>query len=241
MTKLVIALDNLSIKEVEDKIQEIEKYYKGRKTNIIFKVNDLLALVWLNWLYSIFQNSKAFLMIDAKYHDIWNTMKNYLKKLASSEIIEKVAILTIHASVGKEALEDLVKYKKELRLDNLKLFAITVLTSLDEEANMMIYWKSSKENVLNLASIAYESGIDWIVCSANEVKTIKSKFPKDFLALTPWIRFDKNDKNDQKRVATIEEAIENWSDYIVMWRPILNSPDIIGSINKALNIINKYN
>ncbi len=61
MTKLVIAFDNLSVKEVEDKIQEIEKYYKNKKTDIIFKVNDLLALVWFNWLYSIFQNSKAFL------------------------------------------------------------------------------------------------------------------------------------------------------------------------------------
>ncbi|MDD5770600.1 MAG: orotidine-5'-phosphate decarboxylase [Candidatus Gracilibacteria bacterium] len=241
MTKLVIALDNLSIAEVENKVNEIEKYYKGKKTDIIFKVNDLLALVGFNGLYSIFQNSKAFLMIDAKYHDIGNTMKNYLKKLASSEIASKVAILTIHSSVGKEALEDLVKYKKELGLDNLKLFAITVLTSLDEEANIMIYGKSSKENVLNLALIAYESGIDGIVCSANEVKTIKSKFPNNFLVLTPGIRFDKDDKNDQKRVATIEEAMENGSDYIVMGRPILNSPDIIGSINKALNIINKYN
>jgi hypothetical protein len=45
MTKLVIALDNLSIKEVENKIQEIEKYYKGKKTDIIFRINDLLALV----------------------------------------------------------------------------------------------------------------------------------------------------------------------------------------------------
>lgn len=239
MKKLVIALDNLTILETKEIVQKIEQDFKD--SEIIYKVNDLLALVWFNWLFSIFQNPKAFLMIDAKYNDIWNTLKNYLKKLSISDIANKTCILTVHASVWKEALSELVRYKKELWLDNLKLFAITSLTSLDEEANLAIFWKSSKENVLNLAIVAHSSWIDWIVCSAYEVGEIKETFWKDFLTLTPWIRFDKNDKNDQKRVATIDEAITNWSDYIVMWRPILNSPDIREALNKALNIISNYN
>lgn len=239
MKKLVIALDNLSITETKNIVLKIEQDFKD--SEIIYKVNDLLALVWFNWLFSIFKNPKAFLMLDTKYNDIWNTLKNYLKKLSESDIAQKACILTIHASVWKEALSELVKYKKELWLINLKLFAITSLTSLDEEANMTIFWKTSKENVINLANIAYSSWFDWIVCSAHEVETIKETFWKDLLVLTPWIRFDKNDKNDQKRVATIDEAITNGSDYIVMWRPILNSLDITSSINKALNIINKYN
>lgn len=239
MKKLVIALDNLSILETTDIVSKIEQNFKD--IDIIFKVNDLIALVWFNWLSSIFQNPKAFLMLDAKYNDIWNTLKNYLKKLNDSLIVNKTCILTIHSSVWKEAMTELVRYKKELWLNNLKLFAITALTSLDEDANISIFWKWSKENVLNLATIAYESWINWIVCSAGEVKMIKDNFWKEILTLTPWIRFDKNDKNDQKRVATIEEALENWSDYIVMWRPLLNSPDIVSAINKALNIINKFN
>jgi len=236
MTKLVIALDNLSIDETKDRVMKIQESHKD--SQIIFKVNDLLALVWYNWLFSIFQNSKAFLMLDAKYNDIWNTLKNYLKKLADSQIKDKTCILTVHASVWKEALTSLANYKKELWLKELKILAITALTSLDEEANMTIFWKSSKENVLNLAQIAYDSGIDWVVCSANEVAMIKEIFWKSFLALTPWIRFDKQDKQDQKRVATIDEAVKNWSDYIVMWRPILNAPDMQEAINKALEIIN---
>lgn len=239
MKKLVIALDNLSILETTNIVSKIEQNFKD--IDIIYKVNDLIALVWFNWLSSIFQNPKAFLMLDTKYNDIWNTLKNYLKKLNDSLIINKTCILTIHSSVWKEAMTELIRYKKELWLNNLKIFAITALTSLDEDANISIFWKWSKENVLNLATIAYESWIDWIVCSAWEVKMIKDSFWKEILTLTPWIRFDKNDKNDQKRVATIEEALENWSDYIVMWRPLLKSPDIVFAINKALNIINKFN
>ncbi|NDK08326.1 orotidine-5'-phosphate decarboxylase [Candidatus Gracilibacteria bacterium] len=239
MKKLVIALDNLSILETTDIVSKIEQNFKD--IDIIFKVNDLIALVGFNGLSSIFQNPKAFLMLDAKYNDIGNTLKNYLKKLNDSLIVNKTCILTIHSSVGKEAMTELVRYKKELGLNNLKLFAITALTSLDEDANISIFGKGSKENVLNLATIAYESGINGIVCSAGEVKMIKDNFGKEILTLTPGIRFDKNDKNDQKRVATIEEALENGSDYIVMGRPLLNSPDIVSAINKALNIINKFN
>lgn len=237
MTKLVIALDNLSIADVENKVQEIEKYYKGKKTDIIFKVNDLLALVWFNWLNSIFQNSEAFLMIDAKYHDIWNTIKNYLKKLASSEIISKVAILTIHASIWRDALKEIKKYKDELWLDNLKILCITSLTSLSDDDNLEIYWKTSKEVVLNFANMVNSAWLDWIVCSVKEAQTIKQIYGPDFLVLTPWVRFEKSDTNDQKRVATIEEAVQNWSDYIVMWRPILHAPDMIIAIENIMDKI----
>ncbi|MDD3302848.1 MAG: orotidine-5'-phosphate decarboxylase [Candidatus Gracilibacteria bacterium] len=236
MTKLVIALDNLSIDEAKDRVMKIQE--SNKDSQIIFKVNDLLALVGYNGLFSIFQNSKAFLMLDTKYNDIGNTLKNYLKKLADSQIKDKTCILTVHASVGKEALTSLANYKKELGLKELKIFAITALTSLDEEANMTIFGKPSKENVLNLAQVAYESGIDGIVCSANEVAMIKEIFGRNILTLTPGIRFDKQDKQDQKRVATIDEAVKNGSDYIVMGRPILNAPDMQEAINKALELIN---
>jgi orotidine-5'-phosphate decarboxylase len=239
MTKLVIALDNLSFAEAKEKIKEIEKLYKDDEINIIFKVNDLIALVWFEWLFSIFQNSKAFLMLDAKYHDIENTMKNYLRQLASSKIAQKVGILTVHTSIWKKALRELKNLRDELGLKNLKILSITALTSLDDEETMELYGKNAKELVLHFAKIAFSSGIDGIVCSAQEVAMIKQVFWKDFLVLTPWVRLEKTDNTDQKRIATVEEAVENGSDYIVMGRPILNSLDMIWYIKNILNIINK--
>ncbi len=240
MTKLIIALDNLSIAEAKEKIAEIEQHHKDNMTNIIFKVNDLTALVWFEWLFSIFQNSKAFLMLDTKYHDIENTMKNYLKQLASSKIASKVAILTVHASVWKKALQELKNLKDKLALKDLKIFAITALTSLDDEDTIELYGKDAKETVLSLANIAYKWWVDGVVCSAQESQMIKQVFWQNFLTLTPWIRFENDEKWDQKRVATIEDAIQNGSDYIVMGRPILNSLDMIWTITKVLNIIHKY-
>lgn len=240
MTKLIIALDNLSIAEAKEKIAEIEQHHKDNMTNIIFKVNDLIALVWFEWLFSIFQNSKAFLMLDTKYHDIENTMKNYLKQLASSKIASKVAILTVHASVWKKALQELKNLRDKLSLKDLKIFAITALTSLDDEDTIELYGRDAKETVLSLANIAYKWWVDGVVCSAQESQMIKQVFWQNFLTLTPWIRFENDEKWDQKRVATIEDAVQNGSDYIVMGRPILEASNINIVIEDIQEKIQKF-
>lgn len=240
MTKLIIALDNLSFDEAREKVFEIEKYNKEHINNIIFKFNDLIALVWFEWLFSIFQNSKAFFMLDAKYHDIGNTMKNYFKKLAGSRIALKVSILTVHASVWEQALKELIALRNELGMKHIKIFAITALTSLSDEDTKVIYGKDAKETVLSLARIAYNWGVDGVVCSVYEVEMIKQTFGNNFLTLTPWIRLEDDEKTDQKRVATVKQAREQQTDFIVLGRPILNAenPNIV--INRVFEDIKKY-
>lgn len=240
MHKLIIALDELDKLEAKRIVQEICEKNEDNLDKIIFKVNDLLALVWFEGLKEIFSHPKAILMIDWKYHDISNTLSNYLVQLKKSWLSEKVELITLHASNWKEALKNLIKTKKSLWLDRLKILSITLLTSLDSDDSYEIYYSSSKDVVLNMAEIAIESWLDWIVCSSKEANMIKEIYKDDLLVVTPWIRFEEDSKDDQKRVLSPKDAINSWADYIVMWRSILKKKNIQESIEKALREMNKW-
>ncbi len=212
--KLILALDNLNISETKKIVSEL------KWENIIFKVNDLYSLVWLEWLSEIFWKNK--IMLDAKWYDIPNTMKNYLRQLNNSKIWKNTEFLTIHASSGEKAMEEIVKEKKNLWLET-KILAVTILTSFDDLESERIYDQQAKNGVLKLASIALEAGVDWIVCSPLEAPILREVFWKDFLIVSPWVRFKDSEKDDQTRILTPKKAIESWVNHIVMWRPILKS------------------
>jgi orotidine-5'-phosphate decarboxylase len=197
-----------------------------------------LALVWFEWLNSLFNDTSAFFMLDGKYHDIGNTCWNYLRQLKESGFSEKVEFLTVHSSNWEKALKKVMETKKELGLDNLKILWITALTSLSSEDTNSIYWENSKDTVLKLANIAKKWWLDWVVCSAHESAIIKEIFWEDFITMTPWIRLEKLENDDQQRVKTPAEAIQNWSDNLVIWRPITQSENKIEVIENILEEMN---
>jgi len=205
---------------------------------IVYKVNDLLALVWFEWLSELFNDTGAFFMLDGKYHDISNTIINYLKQLKKSWFADKVKFLTVHTSNGETALKKLMEEKKKLWLDNIKILWITALTSLNSSETLDIYGKNAKDAVLKLANIAKNAWLDGVVCSAEESAIIKEVFGKDFITMTPWIRLEKLEWDDQQRVKTPVDAIKNWSDNLVIWRPITQSENPIEVIRKVLEDIN---
>ncbi len=221
--KLILALDNLSISETKKIVSEL------KWENIIFKVNDLYSLVWLNWLSEIFDEQK--IMLDAKWYDIPNTMKNYLRQLNNSKIWKNTEFLTVHASSGKKALEEIMKEKKQLQLKT-KILAVTILTSFDDLESSRIYDEKAKNWVLKLASIALEAWVDWIVCSPLEAPILREIFWENFLIVSPWVRFENSKKDDQTRTLTPKKAIESGVNHIVMWRPILNSENPVGEIER---------
>ncbi len=235
--KLVIAIDKLTKEEAKKIVDLIIEKNEDKLNDIIFKVNDLLALVWFEWIKEIFDHPKAFIMLDSKYYDIWNTLCNYLEQIKKSWISDKVKIITVHASNWQKALSNLAKKKKELSLDHIKIIWVTLLTSLNSEDAFEIYNRNWKDTVLSLANIAYNSWIDWIVCSPLEVLKIREIFWEDFFVLTPWIRFDWDEKWDQIRISTPAWAIECWSNAIVMWRSILWANDISLAINRLFEEI----
>ena len=112
--KLIIALDNLDIAQAKEIILEILQNSGEHKDKILFKCNDLLAEVGFQGLQDFFKNTELRLMLDPKWHDIPNTLKNYIRQLANSGLAEKTEYVTIHASNGFDGCKAVVDAKKEL-------------------------------------------------------------------------------------------------------------------------------
>ncbi|WP_372769627.1 orotidine-5'-phosphate decarboxylase [Pseudoalteromonas sp.] len=160
--------------------------------------------------------------LDLKFHDIPNTVAKAVT--AAAEL--GVWMVNVHASGGPEmmrkAKEALNKYGENAPL----LIAVTILTSMDEdELKRLGVDKTPAEQVQFLAQLAKDSGLDGVVCSAQEASILKKMLGNDFKLVTPGIRPSGSDKGDQKRVMTPSEAIGAGSDYLVIGRPITQSDD----------------
>jgi orotidine-5'-phosphate decarboxylase len=137
-------------------------------------------------------------------------------------------MLTIHALGGKEMIKRAVEVANEeadkLSIPKPKILAVTILTSLKEKDLIEIGIQNNvKDEVLNLAKLAIESGVDGIVCSPLEIELLRKNIGKEPLIVTPGIRPLWSQKNDQKRVMTPKEAIEKGADYLVIGRPIIQA------------------
>jgi orotidine-5'-phosphate decarboxylase len=149
-----------------------------------------------------------------------------------------IAIINVHSSGGRDMLEAAAKARSEFKDKPTKLIAVTVLTSLDNNDIEEIGYKDNSEDlVLRLASLAKDSGLDGVVCSAKEISLIKSKLGKNFILVVPGIRLEKDNKNDQKRVMSPKKAINAGADLLVIGRPITDSKDPLKTIDNILENI----
>lgn len=162
--------------------------------------------------------------LDLKIHDIPNTAYGAVSSVAKLG----ADIINVHAQ-GSIAMMSAAKKALVDSGSNSKLIAVTQLTSIDgatlnQELNVPL---SSEDYVNNLALNTKNAGLDGIVCSALEAKSIKVNLGKDFMTVCPGIRpkllNQAADLHDQKRVMSPEEALDNGADYIVMGRAITNS------------------
>ena len=116
------------------------------------------------------------------------------------------------------------------------VLGVTILTSLDKsQLNEMGLVKSVNNYVLKYAKIAKSSGLDGIVCSPLEIKLIKKSFGNSLKIVTPGIRTNKSDNNDQARILSPKEAFKSGSDYIVMGRPLIQSKNPNKLIDDIIN------
>ena len=97
--------------------------------------------------------------------------------------------------------------------------------------------RSTQDQVLLLAQLCQNQGLDGVVCSPNELPTLREHLPKDFLLVTPGIRSTEVKKDDQKRISTAKEAINNGANYIVIGREITNDIDPSKKIGQMLKTI----
>ena len=224
MGKLAFALDVKDLETAKNILEEIKGY------EIIVKVGYVLFIQGGVSFVEYIKNLGFELFLDLKLHDIPNTVYNGV--VSASKI--GVDYLTIHSLGGEEMLKRAVEGKGE----NLKLLAVSILTSHSENYLDYIGSKYSLEELtLKLSKTAVECGVDGIVSSSYEVKKLKKEIDKDFISVVPGIRLNRDRKDDQQRVATPREAILNGADIIVVGRPILNSLDRKNTIEKILKEI----
>ena len=172
--------------------------------------------------------------LDLKFHDIPNTVAKAVT--AAAEL--GVWMVNVHAAGGEKmmraAQEALLPYGDKAPL----LIAVTVLTSMEESELPLIGVESSLDaHVLKLATLAKNSGLDGVVCSAQEATKLKAALGQDFKLVTPGIRPTGSAIGDQKRIMTPKKAVEAGSDYLVIGRPITQSDNpqlVLADINAEL-------
>ena len=168
--------------------------------------------------------------LDLKYHDIPNTVDAACA--AAAEL--GVWMINVHA-LGGRAMMTAAREAVAKRKARPKLVAVTLLTSMGEadaaEAGLS---GTPQENVLRLARLARDSGLDGVVCSAQEAAALRKACGAGFCLVTPGIRPEADSRDDQKRVATPRAAVENGADYLVIGRPITRAADPLAAL-RAIN------
>ena len=171
------------------------------------------------------------IFLDLKLHDIPNTVKKSMAVLSRLD----VDICNLHAAgtvnMMKAALEGLTREDGTRPL----LIAVTQLTSTDQQSmeNDLLIKEPIDKVVMHYALNAKNAGLDGVVCSPLEAEKVHNICGKDFLTVTPGVRFADGDIGDQKRVMTPEQAKKIGSDYIVVGRPITAAEDPVAAYNRC--------
>jgi orotidine-5'-phosphate decarboxylase len=220
--KIILALDTTNleeainiIKKVKDKIFTIKlglEFFNAHGKEGIRKINKL---------------GITNLMLDLKLKDIPETVYKAIKALDDIEF----GFLTVHGQGGKAMIEQAKKAAAEIK-SKPKIMMVTILTALsDLDLKLMGNNNTVANQVEKLAMLAKEMDVN-VVCSGHEAKVVRKVIGSDLLIFTPGIRMINEDKNDQRRVCTPKESIQNGSDKIIMGRSLIKG-DIEQNLNKV--------
>lgn len=171
------------------------------------------------------------IFLDLKLHDIPNTVKKSMAVLSKLD----VDMTNLHAAgtidMMKAALEGLTREDGTRPI----LIAVTQLTSTSEERMQkeLLINASINDTIVKYAQNAKEAGLDGVVCSPLEAGMVKNACSKDFITVTPGVRFADGEVGDQVRVTTPEKAKEIGSDYIVVGRPITQAYDPVAAYRRC--------
>lgn len=171
------------------------------------------------------------IFLDLKLHDIPNTVKKSMAVLSKLD----VDMTNLHAAgtvdMMKAAIEGLTREDGSRPM----LIAVTQLTSTSEERmqNELLINASINDTIVKYAQNAKVAGLDGVVCSPLEAGMVKEACSKDFVTVTPGVRFADGEVGDQVRVTTPEKAKEIGSDYIVVGRPITQADDPVAAYRRC--------
>jgi len=208
-SEIILALDVDSLKKAE---YFVNKLYPKIKT---FKVGMQLYTAIGPKIIQMLHRKGGEVFLDLKFLDIPNTVAQAVRAATRY----KVKMLTLHISGGQEMLKAAVAAAKDeakrVKTNRPLLIGVTVLTSQE----------SRPQDVLKLAKVGIDSGLDGVVCSAPEAGILRDRIKKKIVIITPGIRPKGVEKNDQKRIATVSEAIKAGSNFLIIGRPILEAKE----------------
>lgn len=251
--KIIVALDVSDVKKASDLVEQLAPHVGMFKIGLEFIYHSFRALLapesddsayTLRDVRRLFRVLDGNIFLDTKLNDIPNTVKSAAREAG----LFGTKMFNIHCLSGMQAMSDsVVMINSMVEKNDIKkskkplIIGVTFLTSLQQQdlhetglisrndplddVDLMI-----KNKILHLAWLAYVSGLDGVVCSPKEIRTIREykAIPETFKIVTPGIRPVWASVNDQKRMATPAEAIKDGADYLVIGRPITNPPSEIG-------------
>lgn len=220
-SKIIVALDYPTAKQANEFIESIDTSLCKLKVG-----KELFTAEGPGFVEGLVD--KGFdVFLDLKFHDIPNTVANACSVAAELG----VWMVNVHALGGRKmmtAAREALANKQNRPL----LIAVTILTSMgQEDINEIGLHDDPASNVMRLAALAEDSGLDGVVCSPKEVSLLRNQRGSDFKLVTPGIRPADSDKGDQNRVMTPAEAITAGSSYLVIGRPITQSEDPVTALN----------
>lgn len=172
--------------------------------------------------------------LDLKLHDIPNTVSNAVAEARALG----AELVTVHAGGGRAMMGAAAAQRSHAGTP--RLLAVTMLTSLtDVDMHEIGFHHPMDAQVRQMAVVARESGLDGVVASPHEISLIRDACGPSFLIVTPGIRAEKEARGDQARTMSASEAIRAGADYIVVGRPITESPDPRGSVLRILDSIGR--
>jgi len=209
--RLYLALDQPDVDEVSGLVKLLGDHIESYKIGL-----QLLAVGSVE----LGQELKAMgknIFYDYKFHDIGATVEKATRSICSLD----ANLLTVHAR--PEVMKSAVLGRES---SDLKILAVTVLTSLNKKSLEKIgYHQNAEELVLRRVDQALECGVDGVVASPLEVSAIKKLVPEDFLIVTPGIRMLNDNKDDQKRVSTPGASLASGASHLVVGRSITKAVD----------------
>ena len=220
--KAFIALDAANNKkniEVVKKLHELVYGFKVGYRSFYNKDADKLI--------TEIKRKKSKLFLDLKLHDIPNTVCSAIESLKNIN----PDFLTLHISGGEEMLKSALKNIKKFNLKT-KVLGVTLLTSLDGKDSKKIYGEKDTDKLIKkLALIAIKAKIAGLICSGQDLKSLKSF--KKLLKVTPGVKL-LDRKDDQKRVSFVHDALNGGADFVVIGRELINAKD-------PMKLLNEYN
>lgn len=207
--EIILALDVDSLERARylvNKLYPVIKY---------FKVGSQLFTACGPKVIDLINKKGANVFLDLKFFDIPNTVAHAVGNATR----HKVKMMTLHILGDEEMIRAAVisarNEAKKLKIKKPLLIGVTVLTSKDAKSS----------DVLTLAKMGIECGLDGVVCSAQEVRMLRKEIKKKFVIVTPGIRSKGGSVNDQRRTTTVSEAVRAGSNFLVVGRPILEAKD----------------